>query len=781
MSYEFKPTSEQEVIANAICNSVKDNLDNFFNEEAKGKRIVSKASAGTGKTSTIILSLTELNKLFIDDVINADLETFVKYSPNSLYLVLNSDMRKSMSKTIERIPALPNVEVSTFHKFMLNHLKETFPEIEAKIDYKKSSLSTQDIKNFLDSLFKDALGFKRRENRIPQRTILDAMDRYIKVFLISDALNSGDMDKNIKNDDRFTKIFLRTDDIQETEVFLKPFTDALYNKVYSKNKERYKSIFGEDQLSKEEFSTLLNFIKMTGHFFIKNILDVDSDIPVTHDVYFKMAYIDIIENNKDIFGKYLSIYVDEAQDLDPMTIKMLDTANPTVAYFGDSDQQLYAFKGSVDSLKIVEEMNKGNVEILSLTESFRYRHDIAVLASMILNELKNKNVHIQGKKTKTSKTLDKNNINDSEELYERVENYSQELSNVYKMPTIRRRQKIAVISRTNENVLKNTLEFLRYKENSGSSLVCSIEGSFKKKIKDAIKGKYPEELTKRLNEAVGGNIDNVPLESYRENGKIIDVLAGTEYSFLVDNKMSVADLQILANSRMGEATSDILFLSSHQAKGREYTYVILDMDYFPQINNNESLYELKERMSQNSRDKKNFEDEVNIAYVAITRAKHSLVFYKENNPLLSFFKSIEEKIEEQMSPYERIEFFSTGHQVKYAKGKDSNGTSVYTKEVSDAFGGLLFYELSYNKPDERDIITINEDNQILKNTFYDNGIEKKEFKFINDSVFKKEEELQKHEFDLVSRIKFKEPSQVEYVNEKKTHERELMRQAEMLF
>jgi len=768
MSYSYKPTQEQEKVINSIKDAVEEYIVSF-DEKPKGARKIIKSSAGTGKSSTIIFSLSSINDIFKEE--SEDQELYDK--PNTLYIVLNAGMRVAMSKTIEKIPELSNVQVTTFHKFMLDHIKETFPEMSEKIEYNRKSLGKDDLKVFLDALFKKNMNFRKKENRIAQSTLLNSMDRYLKIYLSTEAINSIEMIEKISMDDKYKKIFSKVEDIEETNNFLTPYANVLYDNVYKKNPDFFNKILNTTALKKEEMSELDNFTKMIGHFLINKILDYKSDIPITHDVYFKIAYVNAIKNKKlDLFSKYASVYVDEGQDQDRMMLAILDTASPVVSYFGDSDQQLYSFKGSVDSLEYVEKSNKGNVEVLELTESFRYKHDIAVFASFLLNETKDKNINIKGRKTEVSNTINQNLISDKNKLHEKLEDIYIELSNVYKNPSVRRRKKIVVISRTNKNVLKNTLEFLRYKEEKKSSINCSIEGDFKKKIRGAISGKYPPELLKDLNDATEGNIKTIPLESYRENPKIVSVLEGTDYSFLVDKNLSINDLKLLANARMGEVTSDVIFLSTHQAKGKEYPYIFVDNDFMPR-KENEGLYDIKNRVSRNPKEKKLFFDEVNMAYVAITRAQKSLFFYKENNLLYDFYKEKSAKIENELGHYTKTEFFDNGYSVIYSKSMDEKGNFYYTKDISDQFGNSEWYEISYEKPDENNNIMMDKESGILKNTTVENGKEIFEYKFLSNKVFKKEFELTKNEIIMIEHADFKNATDVQFGDNKNIKKKQL--------
>ena len=70
--------------------------------------------------------------------------------------------------------------------------------------------------------------------------------------------------------------------------------------------------------------------------------------------------------------------IDEAQDLNPVQIAIIRQADkPTIAV-GDSFQQLYAFRGALDALELIDG------EVSNLSQSFRFGDKIAEIARNIL-------------------------------------------------------------------------------------------------------------------------------------------------------------------------------------------------------------------------------------------------------------------------------------------------------------------------------------------------------------------------------------------------------------
>lgn len=94
-----------------------------------------------------------------------------------------------------------------------------------------------------------------------------------------------------------------------------------------------------------------------------------------HDGYFKLWSM----NNPRIWGDF--IMVDEAQDLSGVMLKALANQRSQIVAVGDSHQQIYAWRGAVDALKIL------GGEQVRLTQSFRFGAEIAAAADRVLKAM----------------------------------------------------------------------------------------------------------------------------------------------------------------------------------------------------------------------------------------------------------------------------------------------------------------------------------------------------------------------------------------------------------
>jgi hypothetical protein len=94
--------------------------------------------------------------------------------------------------------------------------------------------------------------------------------------------------------------------------------------------------------------------------------------PLSHDGYLKLW-----ASTRPILP-YDLIMVDEAQDLNPVVIGLLSGQSVQLISVGDPHQQIYAWRGAVDALRILPGLE------MRLTQSFRFGGEVADLANGLL-------------------------------------------------------------------------------------------------------------------------------------------------------------------------------------------------------------------------------------------------------------------------------------------------------------------------------------------------------------------------------------------------------------
>lgn len=112
-----------------------------------------------------------------------------------------------------------------------------------------------------------------------------------------------------------------------------------------------------------------------------NLVDQNTDTKITHDVYLKLFHLQ--EPN---FRWYKTIYLDEAQDSNPVTLDIVLNAarkGSQVIIVGDKHQAIYEWRGAINAFDSIPD----NFINLNLTQSFRFGSNIAGKANAILKTL----------------------------------------------------------------------------------------------------------------------------------------------------------------------------------------------------------------------------------------------------------------------------------------------------------------------------------------------------------------------------------------------------------
>jgi len=102
------------------------------------------------------------------------------------------------------------------------------------------------------------------------------------------------------------------------------------------------------------------------------MLRLDSDLPITHDVYLKIWALSNPKINTDY------IFFDEYQDSNPVIAQIIKNQSCQKIFVGDQFQQIYSWRGAVNALQD-EKLAK-----LYITRSFRFGDAIANLANSII-------------------------------------------------------------------------------------------------------------------------------------------------------------------------------------------------------------------------------------------------------------------------------------------------------------------------------------------------------------------------------------------------------------
>lgn len=308
------------------------------------------------------------------------------------------------------------------------------------------------------------------------------------------------------------------------------------------------------------------------------------EIEVTHDFYLKKFQL----LNPELGYDY--ILFDEGQDASPAMLDLFFNQKAVKVIVGDTHQQIYSWRYAVNSLE------KADFTTYHLSTSFRFGQDIADLASEVLDLKKH--------------------------LYENFTT-SVSITGTGQSKAIKTR---ATLARTNLGLLLKAIEYVTenkksrqiYFEGNISSYTYADEGA---SLYDVL-NLYTNKRHLIKDELIRSMKDLAELEDYIEKTEDVQLSLMVEiikeYESEIPEIINTIKKRHVGNNKKEEA--DMIFSTVHRCKGMEYDSVELVNDFISE----KRLEKLKE-------DKKSFElnipktnEEINLLYVAVTRAKNTL-------------------------------------------------------------------------------------------------------------------------------------------------------------
>lgn len=297
----------------------------------------------------------------------------------------------------------------------------------------------------------------------------------------------------------------------------------------------------------------------------ERMINRNNRLPMGHDGYLKLWALGKPSIPADV------LFMDEAQDLNPVLIGVLKRQNCQVVAVGDSHQQIYDWRGAVDALELLDGKR------CYLTQSFRFGPEIAEQANDVLRMLgETKPLHGAGRPGTLTP-------------YQKGEWAGQRAE--------------AILCRSNGGVIANAAQAF---DNDLDVYIPGGVEELKSWVQDAdmLQGGYPA----RPGELMGfASWDAVKEFSGTLDGSHLSVFVK-----LVEN-YGCAELRRILDRVLKSPDDRALTISTaHKAKGLEWDSVALDEDFM--IGAAES----------DGGKKKVSASQVRLLYVAMTRAKHHL-------------------------------------------------------------------------------------------------------------------------------------------------------------
>ena len=326
----------------------------------------------------------------------------------------------------------------------------------------------------------------------------------------------------------------------------------------------------------------------------------DNSIKMEHDGYLKLFHLNM--TNFPVACDY--ILFDEAQDSNNVVYDLLNSSQIPIIAVGDHHQSIYGFRGAINSLK------KFKGDSFHLTKSFRFGENVAGLANQILKRFKNEKLTIAG--------VGGRDQVDWQPRYN-------ELAAL---------KKVMKISRSNSGLISNGIECL--KNNYSFHIIGGVNEELFKITKSVAGAQFnvgeaiKDPVIRHFYNKGGAVMENIRDYAMKTNDKEIDRALYNCDKYGKDIFMLLEKIK----EKNGPVSSQVWLSTAHKAKGMECDNVILDEDfgtfaYDKPENIRKGKYPLIENGFQ----------EINLLYVALTRAKQ-ILHVNEN---INLFQSEEKK------------------------------------------------------------------------------------------------------------------------------------------
>lgn len=375
----------------------------------------------------------------------------------------------------------------------------------------------------------------------------------------------------------------------------------------------------------------------------------EGDIEYTHDAYLREFIENEVVVNK-LTSHYDAVFIDEAQDLNPMTFGMLKKITKTQIFVGDPNQAIYAFN---DCINIFNELKFD--KMFHLSETFRCVSDIVDKANILLNKIGRKDTkemvtNVVSRKVETTAILTRTNAGMVK----------------YLVSSMRAGKKLPYIVKDPKVLFEDIFQFYDFAEVMIANNKFIAEDKRLKEVRGSFFANREnfQDLCGNLNKYTAKKSNDFWLSSFYTLEEFEDYV---ESSLNTKDKPSMLALKkivtsierkeieklfhMINNSVYSDKNQKIL--TAHISKGLEYDKVIVYddfVDFFEidkQIKEQNKIISDLEKSVNSSTDKikiaqinsakKNREEikqkrieELNLLYVAITRAKYSLKFLDKN-------------------------------------------------------------------------------------------------------------------------------------------------------
>lgn len=390
----------------------------------------------------------------------------------------------------------------------------------------------------------------------------------------------NEYNEKLKND-------LKVEDILNKATYFKEkdLEDKENHKIAMSVKKILNEYFNSDKESIEDITENKLMISICSQYWNEMKNKENKDIQITHEGYLKIYQLSKPKLDFDY------IMVDEAQDSNAAMLDIIFRQESKKVFVGDPHQKIYGFRGAVNIFSMEKYMSIENCERFTLTESFRFGPAIAGVANAILETFKGEKDLIKGVEHRNSQICE-----------------------------IDKDCQYTIITRTNAHLIDIAIEAAR--KNQGLWIV----GGEKQIINHIMDGYYlykgQKDLIKNeyLKTIKNYNHLKILAETLKNPEQLLLVYLIEKYGeTLIDN------VELIRRNIKGKKSADIILTTAHKSKGLEFVSVVIANDFATLFKDNGEQNELIEA------------EEINLIYVAVTRATHDLELNRDLRKLKEYF------------------------------------------------------------------------------------------------------------------------------------------------
>lgn len=312
----------------------------------------------------------------------------------------------------------------------------------------------------------------------------------------------------------------------------------------------------------------------------------DEKTPMTHSGYLKLYQLSKPSLRFD------TIMLDEAQDTNPVTLDILRRQQEAGARFilvGDPFQQIYSWRGAEDAMQMVE------CETKYITQSFRFGRNVASVANKLLETFFQNKIPLRGSEIE-------------DRFAERFE----------------KGDKLTVIVRTNAELFRQA----HLEAHDKSIAVVGGVGfsTFMDKLMDVFY-LYSGQRNRIQERQVAFFKTYADLVKFAQDR--LDPELGARVNIVNDFKDGIPSaVQKVRSATVGEKQCEALLVTGHKSKGLEWPNVSLAEDFAELFDEQRKPFDLEGGELT--------KDEVNLLYVAATRAQSALRLNGELRSLMAW-------------------------------------------------------------------------------------------------------------------------------------------------